>query len=71
MPTNGVTIYNTISMLLGGQRCDIGCDMVRNSIPTWSKFVSRSHQTLCPVWAMKFLGIMLINRCWPTIFTLL
>ena len=28
----------------------------------------RSHQTFHPVRAMKLLGIMLRNRCWPTTF---
>ena len=68
MPTNGVTIFNTISMLPGGQRCDIGCDLVRNSIPPRSKFMPSSHQTFCPVWAIKLLGILLRNRCWLTTF---
>ena len=68
MPTNGVTIYNTISMLLGGQRCNIGCDLVRNSIPPRSKFMPPSHQTFRPVWAMNLLGILLRNRCWLTTF---
>jgi hypothetical protein len=30
--------------------------------------VSRSHQTFRPVQAVKLLGIMLRNRCWPTTF---
>ena len=68
MPTNGVAIYNTISMLPAGQCCDIGCILIRNSIRARSKFVSRSHQTFCPVWAMKVPGTMLRNRCWPIIF---
>ena len=28
----------------------------------------RSHQSFCPVLAVKLLGIMLRNRCWPTTF---
>ena len=28
----------------------------------------QSHPTFCPVPAMKLLGIMFINRCWPTTF---
>ena len=31
----------------------------------------RSHQTFCPVLAVKLLGIMFRYRCWPTTFTLL
>jgi hypothetical protein len=36
-------------------------DVIRPSCP-------RSHQTFHPVPTVKLLGIMLRNRCWPTIF---
>ena len=39
----------------------------RHSILT-SSLMPRSHQTFCPVLAVKLLGIMLRNRCWPIAF---
>ena len=50
-----------ISMLPTEQHCHIGCSLVRNSCPEHNKL-------FCPVRAMKMLGNMLRNRCWPATF---
>ena len=68
MPTNVVAFFNTISMLPGEQRCDIGCNLVQNSIPPQSKLMPWSHQTFRLVRALKLVGIFLRNRCWLITF---
>ena len=39
-----------------------------NRYPNLCEVHARSHQTFRPVLAVKLLGIMLRNRCWPTTF---
>ena len=36
-----------------------------------SPFVPPSHQAFRPILALKLLGIVLRNRCWPTTFDII
>ena len=60
------------SLTKGGESTTLVATLVVGQI-TYTKRLSvslmpRSHQTFRPVLAVKLLGIMLRNRCWPTTF---
>jgi len=50
----------------------VGMSSINKGPFTWvPSLMPRSHQTFRHVPTVKLLGIMFINRCWPTLFTLL